>query len=109
MRQCGARQLWSPRHDLFGCFDLCRNRSFVRGGNGMDHASLDPMALLAQKPKRPTLHRRRRSTACERGNWGRGRFPNRGSTWLCEVGARKIARLGWRLGERVQATEPRLK
>jgi hypothetical protein len=80
-------QLWSPQHDVRGCFDLRRNCSFVRGDSGMDRASLDPKALSAQKPERPALHRCRYHTDCKCGNWSRGRFANRGGTGLHGVGS----------------------
>jgi hypothetical protein len=57
------------------------------GDNGMARASLDPQALLAQKPQRPALCCCWRGTACERGNWSRDRLTNRSSTWLYVVGA----------------------
>jgi hypothetical protein len=42
-------QLWSPQHDLRGCFDLYWNCSFARWDS--DRASLDPKALSAQRPE----------------------------------------------------------
>jgi len=75
-------QLWCPQHDLRGCFDLYRNCSFTRWDGGMDRAGLDPKALSAQRSERPALRRRRYHTDAERRNWARGRFANRGYTWL---------------------------
>ena len=81
-----VNNLGLPQHDLHGRFDLYRSRSSLRGDNGMDRASLDPKAVLAQKPERPALHHRCYGTACQCGNWRHGCFANRGSVWLCMVG-----------------------
>ena len=76
----GARWLYA-QHDLCRCFDLCWSSSLLRGNHGMAPARLDSKALLAQKPERSALHRRRCGTAFERRHWSSGRLANRGGAW----------------------------
>ena len=61
---------------VFVVASIYADRPFLRRDNGMDRASLDPKALLAQKPERPALHRGRRSASCG-WHWDSNRFADR--------------------------------
>ena len=62
---------------VFVVASIYADRPFLRRDNGMDRASLDPKALLAQKPERPALHRGRRSASCGCRHWDSNRFADR--------------------------------
>jgi hypothetical protein len=59
----------------------------------MAPARLDSKALLAQKPERSALHRRRCGTAFERRHWSSGRLANRGGARIGQSSGRTSRRI----------------